>query len=316
MKVTLEKKTMLDIRVEYIDLDKSMGYVVIEGKEVDAIIELITKDMLIANNIKKPSESSIELYKPYVKRILTFKTAKSIAKYNANMIKRYISEESKSRMDDLLNDSMPFASMYECIRKIDFNDPSDKFIEEFGFEPRLNKVLKSATIYTLNDLKRYMNYQNLSDIRGLGKKSIDCIVSVLNRPINIVSEDKEKESLEILKEDVNSSNEKEVDEIDEVRGNVKEYINEGYVVKERSGSTIIRPKKVNPIFLKNLYDTINELFPHSKYPDLYYTDEQIEELKKDPSNTFFCKEKVKDKLDREREQYYIERGGVREEYIV
>lgn len=66
-----------------------------------------------------------------------------------------------------------------------------------------------------------------------------------------------------------------------------------YVVKEyKVGSTTIVSK--TPILtdkerrrrLENLYDTCNRLFPPDKYPNLYYTHEEVEGLKRDPKNTF------------------------------
>lgn len=42
-------------------------------------------------------------------------------------------------------------------------------------------------------------------------------------------------------------------------------------------------------FLRNLYDTINKLFPPDKYPELYTTEK---ELKKDKKNIF-----IKDDYD-------------------
>lgn len=66
-----------------------------------------------------------------------------------------------------------------------------------------------------------------------------------------------------------------------------------YVVEEyKVGATKIVSK--TPILtdkerrrrLENLYDTCNRLFPPDKYPNLYYTHEEVEELKRDPKNTF------------------------------
>lgn len=66
-----------------------------------------------------------------------------------------------------------------------------------------------------------------------------------------------------------------------------------YVVEEyKVGSTTIVSR--TPILtdkerrrrLENLYDTCNRLFPPDKYPNLYYTHEEVEGLKRDPKNTF------------------------------
>ncbi len=66
-----------------------------------------------------------------------------------------------------------------------------------------------------------------------------------------------------------------------------------YVVEEyQRGATKIISK--TPILtdkerrrrLENLYDTHNRLFPPDEYPHLYYTHEEVEELKRDPKNTF------------------------------
>lgn len=66
-----------------------------------------------------------------------------------------------------------------------------------------------------------------------------------------------------------------------------------YVVKEYKvgnnkivSKTPILTDKERRSRLENLYDTCNRLFPPDKYPNLYYTHEEVEGLKRDPKNTF------------------------------
>lgn len=48
-------------------------------------------------------------------------------------------------------------------------------------------------------------------------------------------------------------------------------------------SQTVQNLKIN---LKNLYETIYKLFPQEAYPELYYTEEELEELKRDSRNIF------------------------------
>lgn len=44
--------------------------------------------------------------------------------------------------------------------------------------------------------------------------------------------------------------------------------------------------KEKTLALKNLYKTIYKLFPQEDFPELYYTEEELEELKRDSRNIF------------------------------
>ena len=49
---------------------------------------------------------------------------------------------------------------------------------------------------------------------------------------------------------------------------------------------VYRPDKPSKIALKQLYDVLNEINSHVHKDEYFYTDEEVKELKKDPSNVF------------------------------
>ena len=51
-------------------------------------------------------------------------------------------------------------------------------------------------------------------------------------------------------------------------------------------TVVYRPDKPSKTALKQLYDVLNEINAHVHKNEYFYTDEEVEELKKDPRNVW------------------------------